>query len=162
MNNRSWVEKMIWSIILLNIAVLALVFLIPRTTIIVNQWGWKSEAKMETSGAIDTPNQYAKTYKLANQIRKITSKDSIIFMPKDDWEFGSNRSVVIQRLYPRKVYFFGDEWFKDTLIYLGNVEKEIFVVFNSDWGKPFCKGKKIESLNNPEFGFCRIEKGSLN
>jgi len=160
LNNRSWVENMIWSIILLNIAVLALVFLIPRTKIIVSHWGWSPEAKMEISGAMDTPNQYSKTYKVANQIRKLTKKDSIIFMPRDDWEFGSNRSVLIQRLYPRKVYFLGDKGFEKTLRSLVNVERDIFVMFNEDWGKSYCEKRPIKLLKNPGFGVCRLGDGA--
>ena len=113
MNNRSWVENMIRSIIILNILLLVLVFLIPRAKIIVSHWDEKPEVLMETLGAMDTPNQYSRTYKVANEIRNITEENSIILMPTDNWEFGSNRSVVIQRLYPRKVYFFGDERFYD-------------------------------------------------
>ena len=78
---------------------------------------------METPGAIDTPNQYLQTYKVANAIRNITQENSVILMPADNWEFGSNRSVVIQRLYPRKVYFFGDDGFD------GCVEFGVLVLF---------------------------------
>ena len=113
MNKRNWVENMIRSIIILNILLLVLVFLIPRAKTIVSHWGKKPEVLMETLGAMDTPNQYSQTYKVANAIRNITEENSIILMPTDNWEFGSNRSVVIQRLYPRKVYFFGDERFYD-------------------------------------------------
>ena len=108
MNNRSWVEYMIGLIIVLNTIVLVSVFLTPRAKILLNHWGDRPEVLMETLGPMDMPNQYFKTYKVVNKIRSITQEDSIILMPADNWEFGSNRSVVIQRLYPRKVYFFGD------------------------------------------------------
>ena len=68
MNNRKWVEKTILGIIVLNIFVMAFIFLIPRMEFIANHWGWKAEALMESSGAMDTPNQYSKTYKVVNQI----------------------------------------------------------------------------------------------
>ena len=91
MNNRSWVENIIRSIIILNILLLVLVFLIPRAKIIVSHWGEKPEVLMETLGAMDTPNQYSRTYKVANEIRNITEENSIILLPTDNWEFGSNR-----------------------------------------------------------------------
>ena len=111
MNNRKWVESTILGIIVLNILVLAFVFLIPRVQFMVDHWGWEAEALMESSGARDTPNQYSKTYRMVNQVKKVLLKNSIILMPPDNWEFGSSRSVVIQRLYPNKVYFAGDKDF---------------------------------------------------
>ena len=44
MNNRKWVENTILGIIVLNIFVMAFVFLIPRMEFIANHWGWKAEA----------------------------------------------------------------------------------------------------------------------
>ncbi|MBT3923720.1 MAG: hypothetical protein HOF21_14215, partial [Nitrospina sp.] len=88
MNNRKWVENIILGIIVLNIFVMAFVFLIPRMQLIANHWGWKAEALMESSGAMDPPNQYSKTYKMANQVRKIVAEDSTVFMPADKWGFG--------------------------------------------------------------------------
>ena len=157
MINRTWVENMIWLIIVLNIFVLADVFLIPRIQYMVVNWNLDSEALMENWGAKDTPNQYSGAYRIANQIKKMTKDTSIILMPRDDWEFGSNRSVLIQRLYPRKVYFFGDSGFEDRMRNLITQKKEAFVVFNKDWGKPLCETKRVRTLNSPGFGICQIE-----
>ena len=159
MINRTWVENMIWLIILLNIYVLAFMFLIPRVQFMFVHWDLDPEALMETLGAKDTPNQYSRAYRVANQIRKITEGTSTILMPRDDWEFGSNRSVMIQRLYPRKVYFFGDRGFEDRMRNLTTQKKEFFVVYNEEWGSSLCRAKRIQSLNDPDFGICRIENG---
>ena len=156
MNNRSWVENMIRSIIILNILLLVLVFLIPRAKIIVSHWGEKPEVLMETLGAMDTPNQYSRTYKVANEIRNITEENSIILMPTDNWEFGSNRSVVIQRLYPRKVYFFGDERFYDhknssefqTTVYAAG--------FFGD-GANLCSEREKKRLGETKFILCALK-----
>ncbi len=153
MNNRSWVENIIGAIIILNIVVLSSVFLIPRAKVMVNYWGWESEALMETSGASDTPNQYSKTYQVANQIRKITRDNSIILMPADNWEFGSNRSAMIQRLYPRKVYFFGDNSFSE-LKYNLNPDVPIYSVAFPGDGAELCFEKDVEKLGETGFGIC--------
>ena len=159
MINRTWVENMIGLIIVLNIFVLAYMFLIPRAQFISAHWNLSSETLMETTGAKDTPNQYSRNYRVANQIRKITGETSIILMPGDDWEFSSSRSVMIQRLYPRKIYFFGDKGFESRMRNLIDQKKEFFVVFNEDWGRSLCKARRVQALNNPGFGICRIENG---
>ena len=160
MNNRKWVENVIIGIIALNIFVLAFVFLIPRAQLIVDQWGESVETLMETSGAKDTPNQYSKTYRVANSIQKIVGNDSIVIMPPDSRKFVSNRSVLIQRLYPRKIYFSGEDGFVDLAFSLADKDMEIYVVFHEHWGKNFCKKHAIQSLSNPDFGICRIGKGN--
>ena len=154
MNNRSWVENMIGSVIVLNTMLLVLVFLAPRAKIMVNHWADKPEILMETLGAMDMPNQYSQTYKVVNKIRSVTQENSIILMPADNWEFGSNRSVVIQRLYPRKVYFFGDKGFSrrnsnfkpNTLIYA--------VAFPGD-GAELCFKRDTKKLGKTGFVICR-------
>ena len=35
--------------------------------------------------------------------------------------------------------------------------KEIFVVFNENWGRPLCKEKRVQNISDPAFGICRIE-----
>ena len=154
MAKRNWVENMILGIIGFNIVVLMYVFLIPRTQFMVGHWELSSEALMETPGAIDTPNQYSRTYKVANSIRKFTEENSIILMPADNWEFGSNRSVVIQRLYPRKVYFFDDDGFYD---YKSNIDFKttVYAVAFSGDNSNLCFEEETEKLGNTDFVICR-------
>jgi len=155
MIKQNWVENIILGIIAFNIFILAYVFLIPRAQFIIGHWGWGPEALMEIQGAMDIPNQYSKTYKVANHIRKATKKDSIILMPKDNWEFGSNRSVVIQRLYPRKVYFFGDEGFYDGNNNAG-IDTSVYAVAFSGDGANLCFEKEPEKLGDTGFVICMI------
>ena len=161
MNNRTWVENIIWSVIALNLFVLMYVFLIPRLQFMASHWGMKSEALMETSDASDTPNQYIKTYKVANQIRKSVENDSIVLIPSATQAFVLNRSVLIQRLYPRKIYFSGDKDFDDLVISLENQGKEIYVMFNESWGKRFCKEESVEPLGNSGFRMCQRSSTQL-
>ena len=154
MVKRNWVDKTILGIIVCNIIILAHVFLIPRTQFMMDHWDWEYEALMETVGAADTPNQYSKTYKLANKIKKITKENSIILMPADNWEFGSNRSIIIQRLYPRKVYFFGDEDFYDRRTNIGS-ETMVYAVAFSEDGSDLCFKKESRKLGETSFVICR-------
>ncbi len=161
MNSRTWVENIIWSVIVLNFVVLMYVFLIPRLQFMVSHWGMKSQALMETSNANDTPNQYIKTYKVANQIRKSGNNYSIMLLTATPQEFVLNRSVLIQRLYPRKIYFSGDSNFDEFVVSLANQEKEINVIFNESWGERICKEEAVERLRNSGFRMCRIGSKQL-
>ena len=157
MNNRKWVENTILGIIVLNMFFMAFVFLIPRMQFIANHWGWESEALMESSGAMDTPNQYSETYKVANQVRKIVTKDSTVFMLADKWGFKLNRSVVIQRLYPRKVYFAGDSEAKKVF---SDVSKNSnsYVVFNEHGDHGLCFKQSVKYLEAERTRICRTGK----
>lgn len=160
MNNRKWVENAILGIIILNIFVMALVFLIPRMQFMTNHWGWEAEALMESSGALDTPNQHSKAYKVVNQIRKIAPDESIIFMSLNNEDFGLSRSVVIQRLYPRKIYFSGEVEFGQVLSQM-NSYQEVYAVLNDRRRKEYCVIDSMKPLSNSDLGVCRIDKGNL-
>jgi hypothetical protein len=157
MNNRKWIENTILGIIVMNIFVMAFVFLIPRVQFMASHWGWKSETLMESSGARDTPNQYSETYQVANQVRNTTTEDSTVFMPADKWGFGLNRAVVIQRLYPRKVYFFGgpevDKVFSEAFKISNS-----YAVFNEHWGQDLCAKQPVKYLEAKRVGLCRARR----
>jgi hypothetical protein len=157
MNNRKWVENTIMGITVLNIFVLAFVFLIPRVQFMAKHWGLKAEALMESSGAMDTPNQYSETYKVTNQVRKIAREDAVVYMPADKWGFGLNRSVVIQRLYPRKVYFSGDPDVDKVLSDVSKISNS-YVVFNEYWGQDLCVKQSVKYLESKRVGICHARK----
>ena len=156
MNNRKWVESTILGIIVLNVLVLAFVFVIPRVQFMTEHWGWKAEALMESSGARDTPNQYSKTYRMVNHIQKVLRENSIILMPPDNWEFGSSRSVVIQRLYPNKVYFAGDKDFSFQIKTI-DLEKPVYGVAFPNDGADLCFEKEIKNLGETGFVICKLK-----
>ena len=157
MNNRKWVESTILGIIILNVFIMVFVFLIPRVQFMAKHWGWKAEALMESSGARDTPNQYSETYQMANQVRNITTESSTVFMPADKWGFGLNRAVVIQRLYPRKVYFYGysevDKVFSDA-----SKISNSYIVVNEHRGQDLCAKQRVRYLEAKRVGLCRARK----
>ena len=154
MINGNWVVSTILGIIVLNIFILVGILIIPRSQYIIDHWKWQSENLMETSGPMDMPNQYPITYKVANEIRNVTEEISIILMPKDNWEFGSTRSVLIQRLYPRKVYFFGDNEFSENNNKL-NSNKLVFAVALKGNGIQLCFKEDAKSLGNTGFVICK-------
>ncbi len=157
MSNKKWVQSVIWGVVFLNLVVIIRVFIIPRTHFITSHFEKSRDALRESSGPIDMPNQYVHTYQMMNQVREIADENSVLLLPTDDWEFGSPRSAVIQTLYPRKVYFFGDQGFDKILFHAFNL-KEAYVVFNEQWGKGLCKNRPVKLLGEKRFGICRIGK----
>ena len=155
MSNKKWVQSVIWGVVFLNLVVIFRVFIIPRTHFIADHFQERREALRESPGPIDMPNQYVHTYQMMNQVREIAGEDSVLLLPTDDWEFGSPRSAVIQTLYPRKVYFLGDQGFDRILSQAFNL-KEAYVGFNKQWGKGLCKNRPVKLLGEKRFGICRI------
>ncbi|MBT3183159.1 MAG: hypothetical protein HOI59_13700 [Nitrospina sp.] len=157
MPKKKWVQNVIWGVIFLNLVVIVRVFIIPRTHFITSHFQERREALRESSGPLDMPNQYAHTYRMMKQVREMASEESLLLLPPDDWEFGSPRSAVIQTLYPRKVYFSGDEGFDKKLSQAFHL-KEAYVMFNDRWGKGLCKNRTVKHLGEQGFGICRIDK----
>jgi len=129
MSKKKWVQSVIWGVVFLNFVVIVRVFIIPRTNFITSHFQEHRDALRESSGPLDMPNQYAHT----------------------------SRSAVIQTLYPRKVYFSGDEGFDKKLSQAFQL-KEAYVVFNEPWGKGLCKKRPVKYLGEQGFGICRIGK----
>ena len=157
MSKKTWVQSVIWGVVFLNLVVIIKVFLISRTHFIIGHFQERRDALRESSGPMDMPNQYVHTYRIMKQVREMASEESLLLLPPDDWEFGSPRSAVIQTLYPRKVYFSGDEGFDKKLSQAFQL-KEAYVVFNEPWGKGLCKKRPVKYLGEQGFGICRIGK----
>ena len=157
MSKKKWVQSVIWGVVFLNLVVIIQVFLISRTHFIIGHFQERRDALRESSGPMDMPNQYVHTYRIMKQVREMASEESLLLLPPDDWEFGSPRSAVIQTLYPRKVYFSGDEGFDKKLSQAFQL-KEAYVVFNEPWGKGLCKKRPVKYLGEQGFGICRIGK----
>ena len=157
MSKKNWVQSVIWGVVFLNLVIIIQVFIITRTHFITGHFQERRDALQESSGPIDMPNQYVHTYRIMKQVREMASEESLLLLPPDDWEFGSPRSAVIQTLYPRKVYFSGDEGFDKKLSQAFHL-KEAYVVFNEQWGKGLCKNRPVKLLGEQGFGICRIAK----
>jgi hypothetical protein len=157
MSNEKWVQTVIWVVVFLNLIVICQVFIIPRTGFIVGHLKESRDALQESSGPLDMPNQYVHTYRMMKKIESLASEKSLILFPPDDWEFGSPRSAVIQRLYPRRVYFSGDSGFEKIRSQAYN-SGEAYVVFNDNWGKDLCRRETKIDLEELGFGICQIGK----
>ena len=111
MSDGRWVRTIIAGIVAGNLIMLFIFFLIPRTQFLLAHKDLTRNQLMETKGSLDMPNQLWRTNKVVNRIGELTPKGATVFMPPGDRLQGSFRSAAIQVLYPRKIFFGGDENF---------------------------------------------------
>ena len=73
----------------------------PRIKFIAENFDKSYEQLAETSGPPDLPNQFAKTYQVAHQLKEHVIKSQSLFLPPGDQD-GSFRSVMTQVLFSKK------------------------------------------------------------
>jgi len=156
MSERRWLQKIIAAIVIGNLAILTMVFLVPRAQFLLAQPRLAPHQMMETVGSPDMPNQFSRTYKVVNRIRDLTSVDATVFMPPGDRLQGSFRSAAIQVLYPRKIFFGEDENFERELKEAEKFKVSYFV-YSSDWQPEYCEEPSRIELTDFGFGMCRLD-----
>jgi hypothetical protein len=149
------IKTFLYSIAGLNILVLFLVFLGPKWYFASQTTNLSLEQKSETDGSFDMPNQYKGTYIVANQIRKHTRDNAMIFMPPGNRKDGSFRSATTQRLFPREIAFGDDKNFTELLNSQWGTRPTYFV-FSNQWHPQYCAGKTVIPLGLPGFGMCPV------
>jgi len=154
MNEGHGVQKIIFAIVAGNLVILTMVFLAPRAQFLLAQPSLALHSLMETAGSPDMPNQFSRTYKVVHRIRDLTPASATVFMPPGDRLEGSFRSVTIQILFPRKVFFGEDENFEE---HLKESVKSAYFVYSSDWQPEYCNEPSRIKLTDFGFGMCRIE-----
>lgn len=154
MSENRWLKKIVIAIGVGNLAILTMVFLVPRAQFLLAQPSLDPNQIMETAGSPDMPNQFSRTYKVVHRIRDLTPASATVFMPPGDRLEGSFRSVTIQVLFPRKVFFGKDENFEK---HLTEAVKSAYFVYSSDWQPKFCEATSRIKLTDFGFGMCRLE-----
>jgi hypothetical protein len=148
------VRQFLLSIVVINLAVILILFAGPRIKFIADNFDKSYEQLTETSGPFDLPNQFAKTYQVAHQLRKHVIRDQSLFLPPGTRE-GSFRSVMTQVLFWQKLTFADDPYFKR------NLEKEGFHAYAvSKHGRKgeLCYGMEGEILGDTGFILCQLDK----
>ncbi len=153
--NRPWIAKSVYGIIAGNLVVLSIVFIFPRVQFFLSHSNLTHVQLSETRGSGDMPNQFSKTYAVANRLRQLTPEDATLFMPPGDRQEGSFRSAVIQVLYPRRIVFGDDVGFENKLN--ASQVKPTYTVFSAEWHPEFCGERPRIPLNDSGFGMCRLD-----
>ncbi len=156
MSEGHWLQKIIAAIVIGNLAILTMVFLVPRAKFLLAQPSLAPHQMMETAGSPDMPNQFSWTYKVVNRIRDLTPVSATVFMPPGDRLAGSFRSATIQILYPRKIFFGEDGNFEEELKVAEKLNVSYFV-YSPEWKPEFCKKSSRIELTDFGFGMCRLD-----
>ena len=148
------VRRFLLAIVAINLIVILVVFAGPRIKFIADNFDKSYEQLAETSGPADLPNQFAKTYQLAHQLRKKVKKGQPLFLPSGISE-GSIRSVMTQVLFWRKLNFADDPYFWRNLESAGS---RAYVVSRSREKDKLCYGMGGEILGDTGFILCQLDK----
>jgi len=144
------------SIVVLNLVVLIVVFVTPRTRFVMASFGLAPEQIMETRGSGDMPNMFGRTYEIANRVHDLTGEGAEIFLPPGDREAEFSRAAAIQRLFPRTLHFGDDPDYDIQLESAGSGNRSFYFVSSEEWHPGFCEGKQRMEINLPHFGLCRV------
>lgn len=151
------VRRILLAIVAINLTVILVVFAGPRIKFIADNFGKSHGQLAETSGPSDLPNQFAKTYQVAHQLKK--KKEYVtqsLFLPPGDKE-GSIRSVMHQVLFLGKLHFADDPDFKQAL------KKEVsqgraYGVSLDGVTDTLCYGIWREALGDTGFILCKMDE----
>ncbi|QPJ65013.1 MAG: hypothetical protein G3M78_06265 [Candidatus Nitrohelix vancouverensis] len=148
------IRFIVHALIALNLLTLMAVFAWPRWSFLQETELMTPEARMETSGSADMPNQYSLSYQVASRLEKLTSDDAVLFFPPGD-KAGSLRGPLIQRLYPRRLVF-ADDADRDALLSADWGERQSILVFQGSELEQNCRGRKTPLQGVPEFWVCKL------
>ena len=100
------------------------------------------------------PNQFAKTYQVAHQLKEHVKKNQSLFLPPGDQD-GSFRSVMTQVLFSKKLFFSDDPYFWRDL---KEKKNRAYVVSQHGGEVKLCGGVEEKILGETGFVLCQSEK----
>jgi len=152
------VRRFLFIIIGVNLVIITAVFAGPRVKFIADNLGKSYEERAENSGPSDMPNQFAKTYRVAHQLKKHVVSGQFLLLPSGNKE-GSFRSVMTQVLFSQKLIFANDSnlWEK-----LQQKEPRPLMATERVGDNKLCNETEAEVLDKTGFVFCRVDKTRFN
>jgi hypothetical protein len=101
------------------------------------------------------PNQYAKTYRVAHQLKKHVVKGQLLLLPSGKRE-GSFRSVMTQVLFSQTLVFANDFYLWKSL---EKKESPPLIIEEQVGGGKLCDKKETQVLGKTGFVFCKADRG---
>ena len=153
-----WVRRFLYIVVGVNLVVILSIFAGPRIKYIANNLDKSYEERSENIGPSDMPNQFAKTYRVAHQLKKHVASDQILLLPPGNRK-GTFRSVMTQVLFSQKLIFANDSYLWEKIKKKGSLP---LVVTEQVGGNKLCDERKAEVLGKTGFVFCRSDKTRFN
>jgi hypothetical protein len=149
------VKRILLTTIAINLILILVVFAGPRIKFIAENFDKSYEQLAETSGPSDLPNQFAKTYQVAHQLREHVMKSQSLFLPPGDQD-GSFRSVMTQVLFSKKLFLLPIS----PLFGVDPQEKKHLAYLVSQHGGmvKLCDGVEKKVLGETGFVLCQSDK----
>ena len=104
------------------------------------------------------PNQFAKTYRVAHQLKKHVLSDQFLLLPPGNKE-GSFRSAMTQILFPQKLIFANDSYLWKKF---KKKDPHPLMATERVGDNKLCNETEAEVLDKTGFVFCRTDKTRFN
>jgi len=151
-------KRFLLVIVATNLFVIITMFAGPRIQFIVDNSSKSYEERAETSGPFDLPNQFAKTYRVAHQLKKNIVSDQSLLLPPGDRE-GSFRSVMTQVLFSQKLIFANDFYLWKKF---DKKETPSLTAIERMEENKLCDSEQAKVLGDTGFVFCQLNKVHIN
>ena len=152
------IRRFLLIIVVANLFIIITIFAGPRMKFIGDNLSKSYEERAETQGPSDMPNQFAKTYRVAHQLKKNILSGQSLLLPPGNRE-GSFRSVMTQVLFSQKLIFANDSY-----LWKKFDEKETRLLMAAERMEEnmLCDTEKTKVLGDTGFVFCQIDKVHSN
>jgi len=148
------VRRFLFIIIGVNLVIITAMFAGPRVKFIADNLGKSYEERAENSGPSDMPNQFAKTYRVAHQLKKHVVSGQFLLLPPGNRE-GSFRSVMTQVLFSQRISFADDSKLRQSL---EERTSSMYVVSKFNDKAKSCNELERVVLGETGFILCKLDK----
>ena len=136
----------------INLAVILIVFAGPRIKFIFQHFDKSYKEVTETSGPADLPNQYALSYKVANELQKKVERGRPLVISMSSHQ-GLIRSVMVQILFRHNLIFSDDFDYKQKIKNIHNA----YAINYNDEKNGLCVETNAEKLGDTDFLLCNVD-----
>jgi hypothetical protein len=152
------VKRFLLTIVVINLILILIVFGGPRVKFIIDNFDKSYKQLAESSGPPDVPNQFAKTYQVAHELKKnIVKGQTMLFLSGN--RDGSFRSVITQVLFSQNIFFVDDP---NSWSDLEDDQSLVYAVSQHDVEDKLCGGVEAKALGETGFVVCQLNKIQLD
>ena len=146
--------KLFIKCLVLNLVIITAMFSGPMVKLKACNLDKSYEERAEYSGPSDMPNQFAKTYRVAHQLKKHVVSGLILLLPPGNRE-GSFRSVMTLVLFSQRISFADDSKLRQSL---EERTSSVYVVSKFNDKAKSCNELERVGLGETGFLLCKLDK----